>query len=43
MSLLLAVGVIIGRTPPPDQKTGISDPPEVLKSSISITLPPVAS
>ena len=43
MSLLFAVGVVIGRTPPPGQKTGISEPPEVLKSSISMTLQPVAS
>ena len=43
MSFLLAVGVIIGTTPPPGQLTGIDDPPLSLKSSISMVLPPVAS
>jgi hypothetical protein len=32
-----------GTTPPPGQLTGIANPPEVLKSSISIIHPPVAS
>jgi hypothetical protein len=43
MSDLLAVGVTIGRTPPPGQYTGITPPAEVLNVSIPTERSPAES